>query len=240
MSIAERIRADIEHRIRSGEWRPGRRIPFEHELVTHYGCARATVGKALGALAHAGLIERRRKAGSFVAHPRIRSAVLDIPDIGAVIAARGEAYRFELVERTQRSRGEDDGEACFAKGEPLLAIRGVHFADNSPFGFEERVISLATVPAAREAEFAPGSPGSWLLANVPWTDARHRISAVAPSSEIARALDLPPGTPCLQVERWTWRVGSAVTFARQTFPGDRYDLTADFAPAGSARPGRGG
>ena len=32
MSIAEQIRADIEARIGSGEWQPGFRIPFEHEL----------------------------------------------------------------------------------------------------------------------------------------------------------------------------------------------------------------
>ncbi|WP_163571162.1 GntR family transcriptional regulator, partial [Klebsiella pneumoniae] len=37
MTLQERIRSDIEERIRSGELRPGDRIPFEHELVAHYG-----------------------------------------------------------------------------------------------------------------------------------------------------------------------------------------------------------
>ncbi|WP_163449962.1 GntR family transcriptional regulator, partial [Escherichia coli] len=80
MTLQERIRSDIEERIRSGELRPGDRIPFEHELVAHYGCARATVSKALERLAHAGLIERRRKVGSFVAHPQVHAAVLAVPD----------------------------------------------------------------------------------------------------------------------------------------------------------------
>ncbi len=72
MSIEARIRGEIEGRIRSGEWAPGTRIPFEHELVATHGCARATVNKALTRLAREGLIERRRRAGSFVAraaHP---------------------------------------------------------------------------------------------------------------------------------------------------------------------------
>jgi GntR family histidine utilization transcriptional repressor len=85
MTIADRIGSDIQRRIASGEWKPGHRIPFEHELVTQYNCARATVGKALTALVRTGLLERRRKAGTFVAYPHVQSAVLDIPDIGKAI-----------------------------------------------------------------------------------------------------------------------------------------------------------
>ena len=56
-------------RILSGEWPPGHRIPFEHELTARYRCSRMTVSKALGDLVAAGLIERRRRAGSFVRRP---------------------------------------------------------------------------------------------------------------------------------------------------------------------------
>ena len=64
MTLNQRIRGDIERRIHSGEWPPGHRIPSEHELTLAYGCSRMTVNKALGALAEAGMIERRRRAGS--------------------------------------------------------------------------------------------------------------------------------------------------------------------------------
>jgi GntR family histidine utilization transcriptional repressor len=62
-SLDARIRADLEGRIRSGDWPPGARIPTEHELTAQYGCARMTVHKAISALVAAGLIERRKKAG---------------------------------------------------------------------------------------------------------------------------------------------------------------------------------
>ncbi len=35
-SLHERIKGDISTRILSGEWQPGRRIPFEHELTVEY------------------------------------------------------------------------------------------------------------------------------------------------------------------------------------------------------------
>lgn len=215
-TLDARIRGDIERRIRSGAWKPGHRIPFEHELAAHYGCARATVSKAMTALARAGLIERRRRAGSFVAHPHVQSAVLDVPDIGRMIAERGDAYRFALLKRRV--------------GKQAIEIEGVHFAAGEPFGHEARTIELAAVPEARDVDFAVEAPGSWLLGHVPWSDARHRITAVGAAPRIARALGLSIGAPCLQVERWTWRQGAAITWARQTFPGDRYDLVAEFTP----------
>ncbi|MDF7775629.1 GntR family transcriptional regulator, partial [Sphingomonas sp. AOB5] len=161
MTIEARIRGQIEARIRSGEWAPGTRIPFEHELVAEHGCARATVNKALSHLAREGLIERRRRAGSFVAQPRIRSAVVGVPDIGALIAARGETYRWELL-----TRAIDGGR---------LTLTGVHHAGATPFGWESRWLDLATVPEAAGIDFAAEAPGAWLLHSVPWTDARHRI-----------------------------------------------------------------
>jgi GntR family histidine utilization transcriptional repressor len=228
MTIDARIRADLENRIRSGELRPGARIPFEHELVAHYGCARATVGKALASLARAGLIERRRKAGSFVAHPHSEAAVLDIPDIGAAVAARGGGYRFELIARLE----EKAAAGPFAANTALLHIEGVHHAIDGPFAHELRWISLAAVPDARDEPFESVAPGVWLLDHVPWSEAEHRISAVGAIGDVAARLELPRGTPCLRLGRTTWRNGEPVTHVRQTFPGDRYDLVARFTPAG--------
>ena len=235
MTLEERIRADVEGRIRSGEWRPGDRIPFEHEFVAQYGCARATVGKALTSLARAGLIERRRKAGSFVAMPHVQSAALDIPDIGAVIAAQGEAYRFALADRAIRpvDPADPDQQRLGATGK-LLWLKGTHFAGDTPFAAEDRAIALATVPEAADMDFDTLAPGSWLLGHVPWTHARHRIGAQA-AGPWGRPAGIPPAEACLVIERWTWKAtgsGEApVTFARQVFPGRLHDLVADFAPA---------
>lgn len=228
MTLEARIRGEIEARIRSGEWAPGTRIPFEHELVAEHGCARATVNKALSRLAREGLIERRRRAGSFVARPQFRSAVIGVPDIGLLVAARGEAYRWELAERAVGRETPDP--AIERTDGRWLHLAGLHHASASPFGWEDRWIDLTTVPEAGAVDFAAEAPGTWLLGHVPWTDARHRISAVAAAPATARRLGLATGAACLQIERWTWRRSEPVTFVRQTFPGDRYDLVEDFAP----------
>jgi len=223
MTVEARIRQDIEARIHSGEWKPGHRIPFEHQLVATYGCARATVSKALGGLAKDGLIERRRKAGSFVAHPQVHSAVLEVPDLAQVIAARGEDYRWQLTDR----RAADDAREVPL---PALLVEGMHFGGGEPFALERRVIALNAVPDAAQENFTDIAPGTWLLQHVPWTAARHRIRAVEATSAEAKALGLRPRGACLELERMTWRAGQVVTQVRQLFRGDRYDLVAEFRP----------
>ncbi|WP_331033300.1 histidine utilization repressor [Brevundimonas sp.] len=241
LTLHRRIRSDIADRILSGEWSPGFRIPFEHELMLEYGCSRMTVNKALAPLAERGMIIRRRRFGSFVARPRIHSVVLDIPDIQAEILNRGEPYDFELLSRKVRAAHKRDAEelALAASGE-VIELRCLHRSSGRPFALEERLISLASVPQARDADFTEVPPGTWLLERVPWTEAEHRIRAVNVSRATALILGVDPAAACLSLERRTWRRAERITFVRMTFPGEAYDLGARFAqsdPAEASDPG---
>jgi GntR family histidine utilization transcriptional repressor len=69
-TLHRRILADIEERILSGSWRPGDRIPSEHEPAERYGCLRMTMSTALTQLTRAGYVERLRRAGTFERPPQ--------------------------------------------------------------------------------------------------------------------------------------------------------------------------
>ena len=222
MNPARRIRDEITASIQSGEWRPGDRVPTEQELAARDGCARATVSQALGELAASGLVERRRKAGPFVAHPPVPSAVMTVPDLAELIAARGEAYRWDLTSVERADAGED-----LCPG-PALRIEGVHMAAGEGFALERRFIALGEVPEAADADFARVAPGTWLLGHIPWTQARHVIRAVNPTRKEAGILAIGAGAACLDLDRTTWRAGRVVTHVRQLFRGDRFDLVAEF------------
>ena len=230
-SLHQRIGRDVEAKIRSGAWPPGFRIPFEHELTAQYGCARGTVNKAVSALVATGLIERRRRAGSFVARPRVQSAVLEIPDIQAEIIRRGQVYGHDLLaRRVRKAHTGDPAEAALGVAGMVLDLHSRHLADARPFAVERRVISLTAAPEAAEVDFAATPPGTWLLKHIAWTEAEHRIGAVNPDAATARLLRLKVCDACLAVRRWTWRLGQGVTYVRQIFPGDAYDLIARFTP----------
>jgi GntR family histidine utilization transcriptional repressor len=232
-SLHDRIIADIGGRIVSGEWPPGHRVPFEHELTEHYGCSRMTVNKALTQLAKAGLIERRKRSGSFVARPRSQAAVLEIHDIRIEVEALGLAYRYELLHRQVHEAGSAAAtEAGFDGAPGLIELSCLHFAGSAPFCLEKRAISLATVPDAAEHSFAAEAPGSWLIGHVPWSEAEHTIRAEAADRQAARILGVPAGTACLVVERRTWTGGAPVTRVRLTYPGSSHAVVARFTPRG--------
>ncbi|WBO23100.1 histidine utilization repressor [Sphingomonas abietis] len=233
--LHERIRSGIEADILSGALPPGTRLPVEHELMRLHGCSRMTVSKALSALAAAGLIERRKRAGSFVARPRVHSMVLDVPDLPIEVAGRGQAYRYRLLGRTRRAPA-DATEALLAADGALLQIDGLHFADGIPLAVEHRLVSLAAAPAMAEADFSSEPPGSWLLRHVPWTEAETRIAAIGADADSAGLLGLDPGTACLSVERHTWRGDERITAVRQLFVGSAYDLVARFGPSATRPP----
>ncbi|MFK0688665.1 histidine utilization repressor [Mesorhizobium sp. IMUNJ 23033] len=231
-SLHQRILSDISEKILSGAWAPGHRIPFEHELTSEYNCSRMTVNKALSQLAKAGLIERRRRSGSFVRRPQSQAAVLEIHDIRIEVEALGLLYRYERLARLKRrSSAEDRALLELTAAGPVLALECLHFAGQRPFAHEQRLINLTAVVEAGEEEFLEIAPGPWLIGRVPWSEAEHRIRAIAADQHIADALDIEPGAPCLVVERRTWSAEHPVTHVRFTYAAESHTLVARFRPS---------
>ncbi|WP_022721237.1 histidine utilization repressor [Rhodopseudomonas sp. B29] len=231
-ALYQRIRGDLERKILSGDWPPGHRVPFEHELMQSYDCSRMTVNKVLSGLATAGLIERRRRAGSFVSRPRVQSAILQIPDLKAEVEKRGEHYGYRLLALEKRgASAADKARIGVALRAPVLALRCRHEAEGQPFALEDRLINLRAVPEAMQQDFSQTPPNTWLVGQVPWTEAEHRIAAEAADEATAAELRIEPGAACLTIERRTWRGGEPITAVRLIHPGHMYDLVARFTPS---------
>src|SRR5882672_5413759 len=88
----EQVKAFIRQKLRSGEWKPGDRIPSENDLVKVLGISRMTVNRALRELSEQGALVRRGGVGTFVAEPRPHSTLLMIARIGDEIHSRGHRY----------------------------------------------------------------------------------------------------------------------------------------------------
>lgn len=227
--LNQRIRADIEANILSGRWPPGFRIPFERELMAAYGCSRMTVNNALTRLVESGLIERRRKLGSFVAYPGTHSTFLKLPDIQAEIISSQKSYNYELISLSRRVANKEDSLRLEgAKRVSVITITCRHFADGIPFALEDRIINTSSVPEASIVDFASTPPSSWLLTHIPWTESEHSISCINADAEQAGVLKLPEGAACLVVERRTKRSGQILTHVRQIFGERTYKLYGSY------------
>lgn len=239
-SLHQRILSEIEQNILSGRWPPGHRVPSEHEFADEYQCSRMTVNKVLTQLARANMVERRRKAGTFVMRSQSRSAVLEIQDIRSEVLALGLPYRYELIARKKRrSQGSDMAALELQEAGPVIEITSLHYAGARPFCLEYRLINLVAVPQAADKAFKDEPAGAWLVSHVPWTSAEHRIRAGAADLEMASRLKVKIGTPCLFIQRRTWTGTSPVTFVRLAYLGEDHELVAHFSPTKDGKSGNG-
>jgi len=217
------VRAEVQRRIRTHQWAPGDPIPNEADLAVEFGCARATVNRALRDLAQAGVLERKRKAGTRVAVNPAGRAVLRIPLIRDEIAEAGLAYGYRLLgSRTACPPDPVRDRLDLAPGTQALHLTALHSGDGAPFVAEDRWINTATVPDASRADFTVQSANEWLVRAMPFAEGRIEISVVAAGSEMAAIFGCDPGAGLLRVERQTWRDGRQITVVALTYrPGHR-------------------
>ena len=223
----QRIKDALMARIRAGEWRPGDTIPGEETLAVEFGCARATVHRALREMAQAGMLDRRRRAGTTVALPPARLATFEVPRMEEEVRALGASYAYELLERRLLAADATARERLqAARGARALRLSCLHRANGAPWQLERRWINLDTVPDAREADFTNQPPGSWLLTHVPWTDVEHVLLAENADDATATLLEVAPGAALFIVERRTWLDERVVTWVRFTHPGRHFRMHA--------------
>jgi GntR family transcriptional regulator, histidine utilization repressor len=220
------VKQEVLARIRGNIWPPGALLPGEVDLAAEFGCARATVNRAMRELSDEGIIERRRKAGTRVKMSPMRQVKFEIPLLRVEIEATGAAYRYALVSREVVDAPDWlRARLALAPGVRLLHLECMHYADNAPFQFEDRWINLSAVPAAETADFSVDNPNEWLVRAVPFTDAAVRFSATAATDALARFMSVPANSPLFTVDRTTWISGQAVTNAR-LYHNSGYEMVA--------------
>ena len=227
-STYKEVKSDILAKIVKGDWGPGDLVPNEVDLALTYGCARATVNRAMRELADDGIIERRRKAGTRVRMTPVRQARFNIPIVRDEIEEKGGEYRYSLVSRAVdiapdwlRARIQ-----LPANGKALHLVC-MHYADGIPYEHEDRWINLSALPDAENADFSLECPTEWLLAAIPFSKAEINFSAGLADQKLSDYLACSVGDPIFSAERCTWWEGDAVTYVRLSYhPG--YRLTTRY------------
>ncbi|WP_172297245.1 GntR family transcriptional regulator [Pseudoruegeria sp. HB172150] len=217
------VQAELLRRINEREWVPGSLLPTEAELAGEFGCARTTVNRAMRELAEAGLLDRKRRAGTRVAlHPTSR-VVLDIPIIRQEVEQRGARWHHALLEqRTEPAPTSVTSRMDLSAGTKMLHVRSLHFADNHPFLLEDRWLNLAALADAETVDFGKVTSNEWLIQNVPYTTGDISFSAISTDADTASLLEAQEGEAVFVVDRLTWNEREPITSVRLTYaPGYR-------------------
>lgn len=212
------IEAEVIRRISDKTWKAGALIPGEVELAEEFGCARATVNRALRQLAESGLLERRRKGGTRVARYPVRKATLDIPVTRLEIERRGAAYRhIVLSQHIRKPTKQIQTIMNVSKTEKLLHIPALHLADETPFLYEDRWVNLNAVPDIQDETFADINANEWLIEHALFSRGDISFSAANVTNEEAKILQCAEGKAIFVIDRTTWNKGQSVTSVRLAY-----------------------
>lgn len=212
------VKAEILRRITVGLWPPGSLLPGELALAQEFSVARATVNRALRELDEAGLLERKRKAGTRVRLAPLRQARFEMPVVRDEIEKTGASYRYALIRRESlvapdwlRARL---GMVAGARAVHLICL---HSADGLPYQLEDRWINAEALPQAMTQDFLDRGPNEWLIATVPYSEVEVSFSAEAAGGDEAEHLDFPLGAPVFRVERMTWWQSAGITHVTMSY-----------------------
>ncbi|CUS44248.1 Histidine utilization repressor [hydrothermal vent metagenome] len=224
------IKQSIVGALRSGELKPGDRVPSEAELVSRFGVSRMTANRALRELSNAGVVVRRAGAGSFIAEPRPIGQMIEIRNIADEVRARGRAYRARVIDNIA-IRADQRSAALLevAAGTRLFRSVIVHHEAEFPIQLEERFVLAAAAPDYGAIDFHETTPNEYLTRVAPLERVEHRVRAAMPDSGTRLLLGIDEGEPVLVMTRRTWSRGRLVSHAVLTHPGRSFELSAAFS-----------
>lgn len=223
--LFKQIQRAVTAQILNGGYKLGDRLPSEAELTQIFQASRQTVNKAISELAKHGLVERNRRAGTVVSWRFQERFVLPLQDVWDYVSSSGRLYRYQMLARREVRNGEGGETWTALPAEArLLFIEAVHLCDGLPIQLESRYISLDAVPWVEAESFTETAPGKWLLNNIPWSEAEHRLRASVAEGELAAKLGVAPGTACLVIDRQTFQLGRPITRVQLVHPGDRFSI----------------
>lgn len=218
----------------------GGRLPPERELSERFAVARETLRRCLRELEEDGLLQRRQGAGTFVSgQPVVKQ--LQLMSFSEEMRERGLIPSSEVL--SIKSLGANAKLASKLKltpGAPLLELRRLRLADDEPMALETVYLVRDRLPAFDPEELREGSLYELLMQRfgLHIRSAQQQVQATVLTEEEAEALEVPPFSPSLLVERLVMTGGGEIIeFARSLYRADRYRFEVNVMRAPSSAPG---
>ncbi|MER5387554.1 GntR family transcriptional regulator [Saccharopolyspora sp. NPDC002686] len=200
-----RIRTELEQRIRSGALPPGTRLPTEAELQQQHSVSRATAQRVLSELAQAGLVERHRRRGTFVAEGarqenllRVVNPALQGPEIPGRHAVESAAVIPAHDADVELPGVPDDA--------PVNQLRRLKFdEDDNPIAVELSAVPFSLAPRMLDEDLAHLTVHDYFARNdIPAAKSRVYIDPVLLDETTAARLHLAAGGAVIRLRRLTW------------------------------------
>lgn len=214
------VRAEIMRRIGQRIYQPGELIPTELALAEEFGCARATVNRALTSLAERGVLERRRRIGTRVAAGMNQAAApVTLPIMRHLVEARGHQFAFKYCGVTGSPLPRQVRERLFRSDPKRLQEHVTMFyCDDALLCAERRWLDSEVFPQLTPKLLQTVTLNEWLAENGGLTQMERKLSArLAGEVQVHALLGCPANAPVLVYHRCLWVGPRPVSYGRHAF-----------------------
>jgi GntR family transcriptional regulator len=196
--LADVVRRELKRLILGGEFAVGEKLPNEDRLCERFGVSRVTIREAVRGLIEDGLVVRRHGSGTYVTRrPLIRNSLdVNFSYTDHFAASGFRPGRKLLGMRTVAASDDDATTLGVAAGAPLREVRRVRTADGRPAIYSIDRIPLEILgPDLERADYAGSLYAILTAVDHPIAHAEAVLSPVVADPDLARLLDVAPGTP---------------------------------------------
>ncbi len=225
--LYQQVYEAITSAIRSGQLRPGDRLPPERSFCEQFGVSRATVRRALRGLAEEGLVEATVGRGSFIRATGLAEPPNTLMSFTELAAARGLTPSAKVIDRAVRPATPEET-SVFGLGVQALVFELVRLRmlDDRPVALDRARIPLAVAPAVAEQDYTVASVYMALEAALAApVKADVVVSAIVADDVDAAELGVEVGAPLIVCKTLSYDATSRlVELGEITYRADRYQL----------------
>lgn len=194
------LKEQINRAIESNIYMPGDAIPSEHELTERYSVSRVTVRRAIDELVNEGRLYRIQGKGTYVHEDKISEDLLlltsctqDIINLGMTPSRKTISSDVVEADSTRRSA------LNLGEGERVFRLERIYYANKLPINHTVTYLPHRMFPGIEEIDFSQHSLYQTLRDRYQTdvVEALRTIQAVAARGDIARYLQVDPGSPVL-------------------------------------------
>ncbi len=227
--IYRQIKQLVLRKITQGDWRVGAQVPTEQDLVNMLGVSRMTVCRALNELTTEGILTRKSGVGTFVAKTPAPRSLIELRDIGEIIAERGQRHSRKVLGLERREVTEFLSERLqLPFGTRIFYSHILHVADDEPVQLEERWVNPQQAPGYIDQDFEHLSPLLYLSGCGQPTEANQAIHAANPKAAEASLLRIAHDAPCFLILKRLWIDKTVLCYERLLSPGSRLSLSGRY------------
>jgi GntR family transcriptional regulator len=223
LTIHDQIKQDIFRE----RYPIGSLLPTEPELESEYGVSRTTIRKAMSLLEEEGYVEIKQGRGTRVLNFKAKQNFNRVTSVTESLRRKGYTVTTKSVHIDRIPAAYPLTEELKVKeGEPLARVQRIQLADDKPICIMINYIPYRFVPGLEESAGAFTALYQYLEEHYNFTisSTKDRIFAVPASFIDAELLNIPIGTPVLQIERTCYYSKEPICYDSVKIIGSQYEV----------------